>query len=222
MRICLARIMIRAVICKSAAESRTFMLFFLRHGQTEYNQEGRIQGRLDSPLTQTGRDQAVAQGQLLARLIGDQRVALLCSPLGRTLTSAELVAQQLHAKPTPEPHLHLIEASLGAWDGLTVAEIDSRAPGFRASFPQGDWLFNAPGGEAILEVEARLRMVLMELATRPEPVQIILAHGIIGRVLHQIHTGQPVRPNEHWPQHAVLELRSDGDIITHLPKMDQP
>lgn len=198
------------------------MLFFLRHGQTEYNREGRIQGRLDSPLTSVGRAQAVAQGRMLAQMIGDQPVALLCSPLGRTLTSAELVAQQLHAKPTPEPHLSLIEASLGAWDGLTTAEIDARAPGFRAGFPQGDWLFNAPGGEAIFEVEARLRMVLMELATRPEPVQIILAHGIIGRVLHLIHTGQPVRPSEHWPQQAILELHPEGQITTHLPQIDQP
>lgn len=193
------------------------MIFFLRHGETEYNKEGRIQGRLDSPLTQKGRAQARAQGRLLASLIHGQPVALLCSPLARALTSAELVALELTPSPTPEPRMNLVEASLGQWDGLTVAEIDKRAPNFRNQFPEGDWLFNAPMGEQIFEVEARLRMILMELEGRPEPVKIIVSHGIVGRVLHLIHTGQPIKPNAHWPQDAVLQLLPNGGFIHHQP-----
>lgn len=101
-------------------------LVLLRHGQTDHNVAGRLQGRVDVPLNDTGRAQARAAARSLAA--GATPDLVVSSPLSRALETAEIIAATLGV---PEPIVTekaLIEAGFGAWEGLTDAEIAERWP----------------------------------------------------------------------------------------------
>ena len=87
-------------------------LYILRHGETHWNQQGRLQGQKDSPLTDKGRQQALSQGEVL-RSVKSLPHIVFVSPLGRTLTTANLAAPfiETHVK---EPRL--LEINFGAWE----------------------------------------------------------------------------------------------------------
>lgn len=94
-------------------------LYILRHSETLWNQQGRFQGQKDSPLTDKGRRQAMAQGEVLRSVKCLPRIAFV-SPLGRTLTTANL------ASPFIETHVkepRLLEINFGAWEGATREDI---------------------------------------------------------------------------------------------------
>ena len=95
-------------------------LYILRHGETLWNQQGRFQGQRDSPLTDKGRRQAMAQGKVLRSVKILPRIVFV-SPLGRTLTAANLAAPfiETHVK---EPRL--LEINFGAWEGATGENIN--------------------------------------------------------------------------------------------------
>jgi broad specificity phosphatase PhoE len=103
-------------------------IYFIRHGETEWNAEGRFQGQLDSPLTRRGREQAAQVGQLLARAMGRRNgVPMHVSPLGRTLETAKIVRQYADcAVSVLEPRIQ--EVTTGSWDGLTHTDIDAGWP----------------------------------------------------------------------------------------------
>jgi len=105
-------------------------MFVVLHGQTEWNREGRVQGRLDSPLAEHGRRQAVTA----ARILGDQNLVpgtheIVCSPLGRTRETARIIARELgfdiSAIRTEE---RLKEVAFGQWEGHTHAQVQARWP----------------------------------------------------------------------------------------------
>src|SRR5438132_5986301 len=109
---------------------RTSRMFLALHGQTEWNRDGRVQGQLDSPLTEHGRRQAVTA----ARILGGQNLVsgtfeIVCSPLGRTRETARIIAAELGFDVSAiRSDERLREVSLGQWDGHTRAEIEARWP----------------------------------------------------------------------------------------------
>jgi probable phosphoglycerate mutase len=104
-------------------------IYLVRHGETEWNAQGRFQGCLDSPLTPNGREQARQFGMLLARALDGYRgVTMHVSPLGRACETAEIVQKYVPvAAPIREPRIR--EVSIGSWDGLTHKDIDAGWPG---------------------------------------------------------------------------------------------
>ncbi|WP_211337849.1 histidine phosphatase family protein [Blastomonas fulva] len=99
-------------------------IYVIRHGETEWNAQGRFQGKLDSILTNTGAKQAEAVGKRLAKL--DLSVDLfVTSPLGRTRQTATIIAGSAHL-PAAQCDDRLAEVSLGSWDGLTHIDIDAQ------------------------------------------------------------------------------------------------
>ena len=161
-------------------------VYFLRHGQTEWNFEGRFQGQMDSPLTALGRRQAADQGQLLREVIANWRaVDVWVSPLGRTRETAEIALRDVPAAPTIVPEL--AEISVGGWEGLRRGEIERLEP--RLANPiqseRFEVYFSSPGGESYAVFSARIRSVL-EALQRPT---VIVAHGIVGRVLRGLWLG---------------------------------
>ncbi len=96
-------------------------LYLLRHGETEFNLEGRLQGQQDSPLTARGRAQARAHGALLKTLIAEPEAwRVVASPLGRTMDTARLACAELglpEAAIETDPRLK--EIAFGDWEGLT-------------------------------------------------------------------------------------------------------
>ncbi len=166
------------------------MILLLRHGQTEFNAAGRLQGQLDSPLTDQGRDQAARMGARVAALAAGRRVSIHASPLGRALDTARIVAAQIPGAAAPRPDPRLMEISFGAWDGLTRPEIDARWPGLRAGLPETRWFFHGPGGETLETLLSRIAPALATVAADPADLRVIVSHGIAGWAVRMAHTGR--------------------------------
>lgn len=132
-------------------------LLLIRHGQTEYNQTGRMQGQLDIPLSAVGRDEArqAAEG-LVDWPIG----TIVSSDLQRAVDTASAIAAASRLEFTTDPRLR--ETDLGEWSGRGREEVDASFPGARSHWRLHP-LWAPPGGETRLEVSARASLVVDEL-----------------------------------------------------------
>ncbi|SLN61420.1 Glucosyl-3-phosphoglycerate phosphatase [Roseovarius litorisediminis] len=156
-------------------------IWFLRHGETHWNKARRIQGQLESDLTETGLSHARAQARLLAPVLAS-RPDCFVSPLGRAQQTAKIALGDT-------PYLtdnRLAEAHAGDWQGLLRADVirdfpDLTRPGMRAL----ELFLAAPGGEGYAAFEARILDFLGEL-TGPS---VIVAHGLLGQVMRGIILG---------------------------------
>ncbi|HEX3367051.1 histidine phosphatase family protein [Phenylobacterium sp.] len=185
------------------------MIYLVRHGQTEFNRERRIQGHVDSPLTELGVRQAKAVGRLLADLIREPRGwRIVSSPLGRAHATAEIVSQKLGGLPV-ELDDRLKEMSWGAHDGRLRAELEAEHP---ETFGKTGWAFDAATGESYEDVAARVSAWLAELPPEPERRIIAVSHGISGRVLRGLYANLPrdQAGQQDVPQDAVFLLQHGG------------
>jgi probable phosphoglycerate mutase len=181
------------------------VLYLVRHGQTEFNRERRIQGHVDSPLTELGMRQARAVAGLLADLIrGEAGWRIVSSPLGRAAATAEIIGERL-ALPV-ELDARLKEMSWGPHDGRLRRELELEHP---ETFGRTNWAFDAPGGEAYEAVAARVGAWLAELPPEPERRIIAVSHGITGRVLRGLYAnlGRDQAATQDVPQDAVFLLQ---------------
>jgi probable phosphoglycerate mutase len=160
-------------------------LYYVRHGLTDWNAAGRLQGRLDVPLNQTGRAQAACCGEILRDLLGRDGLAAadldhVSSPLGRACTTMEVMRATLGLPPADyrvDPRL--AEISFGEWEGLTYREVLEREPEVAAQREAHKWRFLPPGGESYEQLAVR---VGAWLATAT-PDTVVCAHGGTGRAL---------------------------------------
>lgn len=150
-------------------------LVLLRHGQTDYNATGRMQGHLDSHLTELGRAQAAAIAPTIAALPPDR---ILCSDLSRAYDTAAAVGAASGLSVAVDARLR--ETHLGDWQGLTVADVEAKCPGAIAAW-RSDPAWTPPGGESRIDVVRRSLPVIDELdeeyADNPEGVVVAVAHG---------------------------------------------
>jgi broad specificity phosphatase PhoE len=187
-------------------------VYLLRHGETEWNRDGRYQGRLDSPLTMRGRDQARAMGDLLAASIEDAAAfTLVSSPLGRAVATAAILADRLGLPVTSDARLR--EISLGAWDGRSRTEIAERFPALVQGATRYDWYFRAPDGESFEAAAARLNGWIESLAGPT----IAVTHGLASRILRGLYgrLDRETALSLPVPQDGLFRLA--GGIVTHLP-----
>ncbi|MDO4910369.1 MAG: histidine phosphatase family protein [Corynebacterium sp.] len=150
-------------------------LILLRHGETTYNHEGRMQGHMDTPLTDNGREQARRAGEAL-REAGITRI--LASDLSRAHETATIIGEMLGLEVTVDPRLR--ETHLGDWQGMKHVDIDEQYPGDRARWAyREDWAPN--GGETRTQVIARSRPVIQDLmVSYPEwehQTVLMVSHG---------------------------------------------
>jgi broad specificity phosphatase PhoE len=161
----------------------TATLYIVRHGQTEWNVASRMQGRLDSPLTEAGRIQADVHGRALARLGGVE--ALITSPLGRTRATTELLQAHLGATVHQEPAL--MERDCGVWAGLTLTEIESAYPDDWRARLVDPFHHRPPSGENLPDMETRIEgfldRLLIDLAHGAERAVALVTHGVMSRVI---------------------------------------
>jgi probable phosphoglycerate mutase len=161
------------------------MIYLLRHGQTEFNVARRYQGHCDSPLTPRGQLQARRMGERLAALVGDGAGwRIMASPLGRTVSTAEIIRRALPAAPALEIDPRLAEIRMGLWDGLTHEELEARRP---AALVHEELHFHGPGGESFEQFSGRLQDWLG--AVGPAENVIAVSHGLAGRVLRGLYLG---------------------------------
>ena len=198
------------------------MIYFIRHGETEYNVARRYQGALDSNLTDLGRAQAHAMGERLRNLVDPATVALFASPRGRTLATADIVARAAGITSAPIIDDGLAEISFGSWDGKTAAEIEAGSPGALDGLHPLRWYFETPDGERYADFAARLAAALARVKSHPAPAKIIVSHCVAGRVLRGIHSGMaaddalalPVPHGVifHFGQTGVSEIDGNGGM----------
>lgn len=168
-------------------------ILFVRHGESQNNSEGRLQGRNDSPLTERGRAQASTLAGWLAER-GFRWSAAYASPLARAWETAEIVAERT-GFPRPVVDEDLAEVGVGSLEAMTRDEIGARHPTFltRALADLGD--FSEFGGEGYDSVQARVRRVLMRLekAHREGADRVlVVAHGGINFQLVKAAICMPV------------------------------
>jgi len=182
------------------------MIYLLRHGQTEFNVARRYQGHSDSPLTARGRLQARRMGERLASLVGDGAGwRIVASPLGRTVSTAEIIRTTLPVAPDLELEPRLAEICMGLWDGLTYEELEARRP---SALDHDERYFHGPGGESFDQFSGRLQDWLD--AVGPADNVIAVSHGLAGRVLRGLYLGMPRARmlRLDGPQDAVFRLDS--------------
>lgn len=185
------------------------MIYLVRHGQTAFNRERRLQGHVDSPLTELGRRQAQAVAGLLKDLTrGEPGWRVISSPLGRARDTAAVVAAALGAEV--EEDRRLIELSWGDWDGRLRAELEAAHPD---AFGRSGWAFDAPTGESYEDVCARMADWLDSLPPEPERRVVAVSHGVAGRVLRGVYAGmaRDRTVDQDVPQDAVYRL-SGGTV----------
>ncbi|MFC2967992.1 histidine phosphatase family protein [Acidimangrovimonas pyrenivorans] len=185
--------------------TETPLLLILRHGQTTWNRDGRMQGQLDSPLTARGRAQAVEQGKILRAEGVTAEWDFFTSPLGRARHTAELALEGLAAA---RPDARLAEIHMGDWQGLSRDEVAARWPG--AGYDEErllDWYDSAPGGEGVAAITARCAAFLSELR-RPT---VVVTHGITSRFLRAALTGgDPARMTSPGGGQGLVARVADG------------
>jgi len=158
-------------------------IYLIRHGETEWNAQGRFQGKLDSALTATGVKQAEAIGRRLAGL-DIPFDAFVSSPLGRTLQTAAIIAGSAML-PAAQCDDRLAEVSLGSWDGLTHIDIDAQWPGLLNGSTPFDWFFRSPDGESYDAAFARAECWLRE----QQGVTVAVSHGLVSRIIRGAYSG---------------------------------
>ena len=160
-------------------------IYYLRHGETDWNRTGRLQGTLDIPLNDLGREQAVHAGRVLGGLIArDGRntntLPFVASPLGRARTTMELARAQLQLPPAEYAlDERLREIGYGTWEGRTLAEAEAQDPDVYARRLEDKWTVGAPGGETYLDVQRRMQAWYDDLHTDT----VAVAHGGTARAL---------------------------------------
>lgn len=138
------------------------VLYYVRHGETDFNLEGRLQGRRDTELNAHGRRQAAECGLLMQDLfVRDQRRAAdlvyISSPLKRARQTLEVLRATLGLDPREyDIDGRLAEIAYGDWEGLTLSEIEARTPGILARRDRDKWDFAPPGGESYCQLAARI------------------------------------------------------------------
>ncbi len=176
---------------------RTRHLVMVRHGQTQFNASSRMQGQLDTELTELGRTQATAVAEVLSKR---QPLLLVSSDLRRAYDTAVALGERTGLRVQVENRLR--ETHLGDWQGMTHTQIDAAAPGARLAWrDDAEW---APhGGESRVDVAGRALPVIGELvagqqewgAADARPVVLVTHGGLIAAL-----TAALLRlPVANWP-----------------------
>jgi len=185
------------------------LVYFVRHGQTDWNAENRLQGQADIELNALGREQATENGRRLAGLITDpQAFDFVASPMKRTRATMELVRAAMGL----DPHAYrtdprLVEVNFGAWQGFTYAELEQQHPGIsgKRSLDKWDYLPSGEGAESYQMLYERIKPWFEELDRNT----VCVTHGGVIRALFRLveKISREEAASLDTPQDRVLRLR---------------
>ncbi|MBE2184821.1 MAG: histidine phosphatase family protein [Anaerolineae bacterium] len=193
-------------------------IYLIRHGQTEWNADGRWQGMMDVPLSQAGIEQAAA----LAKYMGVMPIqSLYASDLQRAVQTAEPLAEALGLPMVQDARLR--EQNLGVFQGLTHEQHREKYPELVQAMYVDYWGFTFPEGESRAQVRDRVIAFWNELlAHEPEGETVVILHGGTIRVL-LIHLLGPLRELEHVKivntSITTLEITEGGLRLVELAQI---
>lgn len=170
-------------------------LILIRHGETLWNQQGRMQGQQDSPLTELGVRQARQLGLRLREVRFD---ALYSSDLGRAYRTALTISETTgHAVNVD---IRLRERNFGVFEGLTNADIKVRYPDDHVRFASRDPHYVMPGGESALAFKERCVRCLAEIAENHRGANaVVVTHGLVLDALYRAALGMPIEQPRGFP-----------------------
>ena len=182
-------------------------IYLLRHGQTEWNVEGRYQGQLNSPLTAKGQEQAKANALKLANYIDLKSIKIFSSPLGRAKETAEIITKQngvALSKIIFEERIQ--EFNYGIFEGKTKVYCQKEYKAIFDAREADKFNYLLEGGDSYAKVYERLNDWLFFVQN--EKVIVVVAHEMINRALRGIYCGLK---NEE-----MLQLRQPNDMLIKL------
>lgn len=174
-------------------------IYVIRHGQTEWNLARRMQGRLDSPLTHAGSEQAHQHGSLLKSLPPIE--VMFVSPSGRTRETAYIINSYVRAPVSYQDAL--LERDLGIWSGLTVDELEDAFPRAWRERLEDPFNHRPPEGENLADMSARCAGFLDGVLNSQARSVALVTHQVMSRVIlsHLLgltpeETVRVIHPNE--------------------------
>ncbi|EHH1079034.1 histidine phosphatase family protein [Vibrio parahaemolyticus] len=185
----------------------TRRIFVLRHGETAFNAEKKLQGHCNSSLTSKGSDQARRVGTTLKQYVENRPFRVYSSTLGRALQTSKIVCEELnysYENLNKEPRLK--EFSLGEWEQRTIPSLEQEIPNLLA---QNDWYLQAPNCETYESVRERLSSWLSDVAHDEDIV--VVSHGLTGIVLRGLLLGMDYTQvwQQDLPQDAFFIIEDD-------------
>ena len=187
-------------------------IVFLRHGETKWNAEGRLQGQRDIPLNERGRGQARRNGEAIfaarPEVAGYDFVA---SPLSRARETMEIARLAMGLDPSAyRLDERVQELTFGKWEGFTTADLRKELPDLLKAREREKWDFVPPDGESYALL---LKRVLPWLETVDKPT-FVVSHGGVGRVLRAHLLGvEPHRAvSDDFPQDRVLVFENGASV----------
>jgi alpha-ribazole phosphatase len=182
-------------------------VILVRHGESVWNSERRIQGSLDPELSSRGRRQTDLLVSHLQAHLPSAVAAIYTSPLRRAAQTADQIAATYGIPVVHEPDLR--EMSLGKWEGMTVAEIQATYPGCYEQWLEDPLAFPAPGGEDLRSFERRVVGVLERMRdAHPKADLIVVSHGGVIKALLCFALGLDVR--------HLFRLKQDNTAINRI------
>lgn len=206
-------------------------IVLIRHGETAWNQEGRVQGLTDTSLNDTG----VRQAESLALALKEERLnAIYSSPLRRALDTARVIAEQHGLQVQVEDDLR--EMDVGDMDGLTYKELRERYADFMKEWSENVSTLKMPGGEHISELQERAWQTIQDIVSKhPGATVAVVSHNfviqsIICKALDLTLTNFR-RLRQDLASMSVLEFGERGPVLlslnercywtrSHLPKRE--
>jgi 2,3-bisphosphoglycerate-dependent phosphoglycerate mutase len=184
----------------------------VRHGQSTWNHEHRIQGQLDPPLSDEGRRQAAQLGR---RLAGRTFAGFYSSDLRRAIETSRVIGEAIGDEPTPMPELR--EIYLGEWEGLHTEELALRFPQVWASWTQEPNWDLVPGGEGSSPFEARVEVALDSIFKHHQEGDVLaVTHGgVIQVALHRVvsRPGRGIFPFRIQNASMTVIERRNGRLV---------
>lgn len=190
-------------------------LYLVRHGETEWNADNRVQGSIDIPLSQKGIKQAKSLASYLNSIPKPQKI--YCSDLKRAVQTAETIANILGTKSVEQNAL-LREINCGLWEGRFIDDL-------LADFPEeySMWRMNSsfrcPQGESVDDVRERVVKFFIEKRDELSSVETILiaAHGIFNRAVLSFIMDLPLQNCRYFEQdNGALNVFVWGEVMPHL------
>lgn len=185
-------------------------LYFVRHGQTEWNAISRMQGQWNSDLNDLGKEQAHTNGKLLATLNVE---AIFASPLDRTRQTAGIINQYLNKDIVFDERI--MEWDCGDWSGHLYKEVQHKWPEHWAALEADRFNYRGPNCENYPDMINRSKPFLDEIQSRPEENIAVVSHGMIGKamVAQLLNLGEDETLGLHQANDEVFKVKLNNGTV---------